>query len=103
MTDQDSKIIEEARDFLTMMQRAYHEVWRRRYSGDPEISPKAVMILFADCEHYRREIARLTIAALNHGKEPPAPELQSMDAVWRSLWAAVNGKRPKFVPPQVAA
>ena len=103
MTDHDLTLIGEARDFLTMMQHAYHEVWRRRYSGDPEISPKAVMILFADCEHYRREIARITMAAFDEGKEPPASELQSMDAVWRSLWAAVNGKRPKFVPPQVAA
>ena len=103
MTDQDLKIIEEARDFLTMMQHAYHEVWRRRYSGDPEISPKAVMILFADCEHYRREIARIATDALDEGKEPPNAELLFMDSTWRSLWAAVNGKRPKFIPPEAAA
>ena len=42
------------------------------------------------------------VAAPAGAEKPPAPELQSMDAIWRSLWAAVNGKRPKFVPPQVA-
>ena len=51
----------------------------------------------------RREVARITLAALDAGREPPAADLQFMDPVWRSLLASVNERRPRFVPPGPAA
>tara|TARA_R110002020_G_scaffold468054_2_gene692042 strand:- start:2895 stop:3191 length:297 start_codon:yes stop_codon:yes gene_type:complete len=94
----DDTAIEEARDFLRMMTNAYYEVWRRRSSGEPEISPLGVLAIFDDCEHHRRMVAH---AAYDNERAVPATDLLRLDAVWRSLWHAVNGRQPKFVPPKM--
>ena len=105
MTEADERMLEEAREFLAMLRNAYHEVWRRRYSGDPDISRKAVLLMFDDCQFYRREIARIFIKRMDEGLEPleGQGDLLFMDADYRSLLSAVMGKRPKYVPPRVVA
>ncbi|MCB1509290.1 MAG: hypothetical protein KDJ36_00170 [Hyphomicrobiaceae bacterium] len=98
--NQDDQNIAEAHVFLDMMRRAYHDVWRLRPSGEVAITPKAVLALYDDCERHRHEVARIWIKAMEDDREPPPAELQTLDAVWRSLWLAVNGKRPTYEPPR---
>lgn len=103
MVHQNYEKLDEARAFLAMMCRAYHEVWRLRPSGKGAITPKAVLVLYAECERHRGEVARISIEAMENDGELPPAELQGLDAVWRSLWLAVNGKRPRYEPPRVEA
>jgi len=105
MTETDRRLIVEAGEFLNMMRRAYHEVWRRRFSGDPEISIIAVGAIYGDCQYYRNELARISCREYDEGREPPASIMKNnfeLDGTWRSLYCSVAlRKKPRFVPQMV--
>lgn len=105
MMETDLRLVAEAGDFLNMMRCAYHEVWRRRFSGDPEISVIAVMVIYEDCEYYRAQMARLACKGYDEGRAPTgtlAQCLRELDGTWRSLYWSVTVKtKPNFVPQVV--
>ncbi len=105
MTETDHRLIAEADDFLNMMRCAYHEAWRRRFSGDPEISVIAVIVIYEDCQYYRNELARIVCGEYAKGRTPSGRLMKinmELDATWRSLyWAVVVRTKPKFVPQKV--
>ena len=88
-----------------MMRGAYHEVWRRRFSGDPEISVIAVMVIFEDCEYYRKEMARIGIKEYDEGRtltKNISQCISQLNATWRSLyWSVTVKKKPDYVPQVV--
>jgi hypothetical protein len=98
MAETEHRLIAEADDFLNMMRRAYLETWRRRFSGDPEISVSAVIVIYEDCQYYRTELARIVCREYDKGRTSPGRLMKinmELDATWRSLyWAVVVRKNP---------
>ncbi len=101
--------IEEAREFLEMMRCAYSEIWRRRFMGEPAITPASVLAIFEDCEFHRTRLTCILSKSTRENwdifvrdKLHVAYEIhQHLDASWRSLYTASIGKIPKYTPQKM--
>lgn len=104
MTEADHRTIEDARAFLVMMSRAYSEIWRRRFMGEPPIEPSSVVAIFDDCQFHRRQLEGVIGRELHAARRlhPAQREIyRHLDPAWRSLYLASIGKLPRRPPPRL--
>ena len=102
MTEDERRDVAEAREFLDMLCRAYHEQVRRKQSGEEQFNRAGVLLLYSDVTYHRNKIIEIGAKAMDSDADTPDP-LIAYDLVrtWKSLMNAISGTQHDYIPPKI--
>lgn len=102
MTENERREVAEAREFLDMLCRAYHEQVRRKQVGEEQFNRAGVLLLYSDVTYHRNKIIEIGAKAMDRGADTP-DALIAFDLVrtWKSLMNAISGTQHDYIPPKV--
>ena len=102
MTEDERREVAEAREFLDMLCRAYHEQVRRKKSGEEQFNRAGVLLLYSDVTYHRNRIIEIGTKAMDRGSDAP-DALIAYDLVrtWKSLMNAISGTKHDYIPPKI--
>ena len=102
MTEEERREVAEAREFLDMLCRAYHEQIRRKQSGEEQFNRAGVLLLYSDVTYHRNRIIEIGVRTMDTDTDCPDP-LIAYDLVrtWKSLMNVISGTQHDYIPPKV--
>ena len=101
MTEDERREVAEAREFLDMLCRAYHEQIRRKQAGEEQFNRAGVLLLYSDVTYHRNKIIEIGTKTMDRGADgPDALIAHDLVRTWKSLMNAISGTHHDYIPPR---